>query len=102
MFRGGGGGGEEEEGTVKCTESLIKFVYHTLATSSPPGSLTYSSQSPSDLFVPRVKNFLYQGSRLWNSLIDDIKTSSNFSTSKKLLKTWNDPEYNCNYCRFTE
>ena len=74
-----------------------------------PRQSHYSLRRPSDLFVPRVnqtkyglKSFQYQGSKLWNSLSDDIKTSFNLSTFKKLLKTWNGPECNCNYCRFTE
>ena len=57
-----------------------------------------SSRRSFDLFVPRVnqiiyglKSFWHQGSKLFNSLPDGIKTSTNLSTFKELLKNWNGP-----------
>ena len=75
-----------------------------------PRQSRYSSQRPIDFFVHRVnqttyslKRFRCQGSKLWKSLPDNIlKTSTNLSILKKLLKTWYSSECNCNYCRFME
>ena len=77
-----------------CTE--IYKIFNQIGPSYMSNLVTpmqshYSSRRPPDLFVPRVtqttyglKSFRYQGSKLWNSLPDDIKTSSNLSTFKKI------------------
>ena len=65
---------------------------------SRPNQSHYSSRRPLNLFVPRInqttyglRSFRYQGTVLWNSLPEEIKTASNLSSFKKLIKSWEGP-----------
>ena len=54
----------------------------------------YSSRRPLNLFVPRVnqrtfglKSFYYLGTLLWNSLPENIKSTTDLNTFKRLIKS---------------
>ena len=56
----------------------------------------YSSRRPLSLHLPRVNqttygliSLRYEGAKLWNSLLEDIKSTENLITFKRLIKTWN-------------
>ena len=59
--------------------------------------LHYSSRRPLNLFLPRINqttyglmSFRYQVTVLWNSLPEEIKTTANLNSFKKLIKSWVD------------
>ena len=91
-----------------CTE-----IYKTINNIRPeytnslvvPNLSHYSSRGPLNLFVPRInettyglRSFRYQGTVLWNSLPEGIKTASNLNSFKKLIKFWEGPHCRCNFC----
>ena len=67
----------------------------------------YSSRRPLNLHLPRVNqtkyglnSFRYEGAKLWNSLPEDIKSSENLITFKRLIKTWNRTTCRCSFCNW--
>ena len=91
-----------------CTE-----IYKTINNIGPeymnslvvPNQSHYSSRRPLNLFVPRInqttyglRSFRYQGTILWNSLPEEIKTASNLNSFKRLIKSWEGPHCRCNFC----
>ena len=67
----------------------------------------YSSRRPQNLHLPRVNqtsyglnSFRYEGAKLWNSLPEDIKSSENLITYKRLIKTWNGTTCRCSFCNW--
>ena len=91
-----------------CTE-----IYKTINNIGPeymnslvvPNQSHYSSRRPLNLFVPIInqttyglRSFCYQGTVLWNSLPEEIKTASNLNFFKKLIKSWEGPHCRCNFC----
>ena len=69
----------------------------------------HSSRQPLNLFVPRVnqstfglKSFYYLGlgTLLWNSPPENIKSTTDFNTFKRLIKSWYGPTFRCNFCNF--
>ena len=93
-----------------CTE-----IYKTINNIGPeytnslvvPNQSDYSSRRPLNLFVPIInqttyglRSFRYQGTILWNSLPEEIKTTSNLNCFKKLLKSWKGPQCRCNFCSY--
>ena len=68
--------------------------------------LRHSQRRPLNLFVPSVnqttfglKSVRYEGIILWNSLPEHIKTAENLEIFKQLIKTWEGPTCNCNFCK---
>ena len=45
-----------------------------------------------------IQSFRYQGSKIWNSLPDDIKYVESFDDFKRRIKTWDFELCICNYC----
>ena len=67
----------------------------------------YSSRRPLNLHLPRVNqtahglnSLRYARAKLWNSLPEDIKSSENLTTFKRLIKTWNGTTCRCNFCKW--
>ena len=67
----------------------------------------YSSRRPLNLHLPRVNqtkyglnSFRYEVAKLWNSLPEDIKSSENLITFKRLIKTWNGTTCRCSFCNW--
>ena len=91
-----------------CTE-----IYKTLNNMVPvymnnliiTNQSNYSTRRPLNLFMPRVNQTTYgphscryQGTLLWNSMPEEIKTAANLNTFKKLIKNWSGPACKCNFC----
>lgn len=64
------------------------------------------SSTGGKLFPPRknsTKNglfsFQYLGTKVWNSLPTNIRKCENYSSFKKMLKTWNGSQCRCSSCR---
>ena len=67
----------------------------------------YSSGRSLDLIVPKVnqtryglKSIQYEGAKIWNHLPNSIKSTENLDAFKRLIKTWEGPSSNCNFCKF--
>ena len=67
----------------------------------------YSSRRPLSLHLPMVNqttyglnSFRHEGDKLWNSLPEDIKSSANLITFKRLIKTWNGTTCRCCLCNW--
>ena len=67
----------------------------------------YSSRRPLDLIVQRVnqtryglRSIQYEGAKIWNHLPNSIKSAENLDDFKRLIKTWEGPSCNCNFCKF--
>ncbi len=41
---------------------------------------------------------MYQGSKVWNNLSNNLKTSNGLSSFKKSIQKWSIPECHCGYC----
>ena len=72
-----------------------------------PRNLTYALRGSQNLSVPRVnqttyglKSIRYQGPKIWNSLPADFHKASSLDEFKNLMKTWNGPTCNCNFCKY--
>ena len=46
-----------------------------------------------------IESTTFMGSKLWQELTNDIKTSSNLAIFKKKIKTWKDTKCNCRLCK---
>ena len=72
-----------------------------------PRNSTYALRGSQNLSVPRVnqttyglKSIRYQGPKIWNSLPADFHKASSLDEFKNLMKTWNGPTCNCNFCKY--
>ena len=66
----------------------------------------YSACRFMDFCVPRVnrttfglKSVRHEAVKLWNSLPENVKRSTELQTFQRLIKTWNGPACHCNFCR---
>ena len=99
---------------LRHVRSICIEVNKALNNISPPytsqlfktNKLRHSQRRPLNLFVPRVnqttfglKSVRYEGIILWNSLPEHIKTAENLEIFKCLIKTWEGPTCNCNFCK---
>ena len=95
---------------VICTEvykilnGIAPFYMQSLFVMNQP---RYSSWRPLNLHLPRVNqtkyglnSFRYEGAKLWNSLPEDIKSSENLITFKRLIKAWNGTTCRCSFCNW--
>ena len=71
--------------------------------------LRHSQRKPLNLSVLRVnrttfgiKSVRYKGIILWSSLPEHIKTAENLEIFKRLIKTWEGPTCNCNFCKYVK
>ena len=102
---------------VEKATSRKPFILNSILNIEPYGTClyeqsyhpqsNYSTRRPLNLFVPRVNqttyglhSFRYQGTLLWNSLPEEIKTAANLNTFKKLIKNWSGPACKCNFCTY--
>ena len=100
---------------VKHMRYLSIKIYKTLHCLNPQymkqlfqlNESRYSSRRPLDLIVPRVnqtryglRSIRYEGARIWNHLPNLIKSAENLDVFKHLIKTWEGPSCNCNFCKF--
>ena len=46
-----------------------------------------------------IGSTIFMGSKLWQELKNDIKTSSSLAIFKKKIKTWKDRKCNCRLCK---
>ena len=67
----------------------------------------YPSRKPLDLYIPKVnqikfgyRSYTYEAPTIWNSIPIEIRKTVNFSTFKKMLKSWNGPTCRCNFCKY--
>ena len=65
----------------------------------------YNLRHKNNITIPLVRttryglnSLRYQGSKIWNSLPDNIKISPNQETFKKLIKSWEGTKCHCNFC----
>ena len=100
---------------VKHMRYLSIEIYKTLHCLNPQymkqlfqlNKSKYSSRRPLDLIVPRVnqthyglRSIRYEGAKIWNHLPNSIKSAENLDAFKRLIKTWEGPNCNCNFCKF--
>ena len=107
---------ESKSCTLELTrvQSICIEVYKALNNISPPyigqlfksNKLRHTQRRHLNLLVPRVnqttfglKSVRYEGIILWNSLPEHIKTAENLEVFKRLIKTWEGPTCNCNFCK---
>ena len=45
-----------------------------------------------------INSFRYQAAKLWNSIPENIKSTSSYNQFCLLIKSWNGPECKCNAC----
>jgi len=65
----------------------------------------YNLRGSNNVTIPLVKttrnginSLRYQGSKIWNSLPDDIKVAKDQNIFKHLIKDWEGTKCNCNFC----
>ena len=100
---------------VKRMRYLCLEIYKTLNNLSPNymkdifqvQQSAYSSRRPHNILVPRVNQTKFgtrsircAGARIWNHLPDSIQSAENLRMFKTLIKTWQGPSCNCNYCQY--
>ena len=81
----------------KCIHELGPRYRHDIFSQK---SRAYDYRDPSILTLPKYntithgkKSVMYEGTKLWNSISNGIKTIENISKFKKLLKKWNGSLY---------
>ena len=86
----------------KCMNDLHPvFMSNTFVQRNVP----YDLRDNSKLIIPDFntirfgkKSFRYYGSHLWNHVPSEFKAATSIFTFKKLIKTWNGPNCQCNLC----
>ena len=70
-------------------------------------SHSYSLRSVNTLFQSQKKStkgglhsFSYFGSRVWNSLPNELRTTSDLTSFKRQIKNWDGHKCRCNFCKF--
>ena len=72
-----------------------------------PRNSTYELRESHNLSVSRVnqttyglKSIRYQGPKICNSLSADFHKASSLKEFENLMKTWNGPTFNSNFCKY--
>jgi hypothetical protein len=68
-------------------------------------SSNYNFRYQNTLGVPKVrttnygkKSFHFEASKIWNSLSNDLRCTSDFNEFKRLIETWSNDKCACSMC----
>ncbi|MCG8045733.1 MAG: reverse transcriptase family protein, partial [Candidatus Thiodiazotropha endolucinida] len=73
---------------VKLKESSYSFRYVNTAQVPTVRTVTYGQRS-----------FRFESARVWNSLPNELRQTSNFKEFQRLIRTWTGPSCGCAICR---
>ena len=110
------------EKSERCTMHVSRLrvlcieIFKTLKHLNPPfmsdifkiKSSRYSSRNPYDLQHHRPNQVTFGsnslrslGPQIWNALPNEIKSTNNLNSFKRLIKQWDGPNCKCNACQYS-
>ena len=79
--------------------SFMKEIFTERNTCYNLGNISRISLSKPKSNCYGIESTTFMGSKLWQELTNDIKTSSSLAIFMKKMKTWKDTKCNCRLCR---